>query len=143
MHDDTLICTSCDEIVRTTHGYDGYIARCSCSYFALQAGSGERPVMWDRLEDLTSPRKFKTEQDWSDGTGDITHVTCTACGAHDATTVEIEETSLPPFDFKAVFTCSNEHYQRNITLSETAYYNGSDGEKLLEYCADDASAEPG
>jgi|AntDeeMetagen285_2_1112576.scaffolds.fasta_scaffold02156_3 hypothetical protein len=138
MHDDTLVCTFCDEIVRTTHGYDGYVARCSCSRFALQAGSGEKPRTWERLEDLLNPSDFTVENDWSDGNGDVDSIICTVCGTDEATTVEIDEAPLAPLDVKIMFKCSNEHHRNDRELTETAYYNEHeyDAEKLIEYCAD-------
>lgn len=136
MHDDTLVCTACDEVIRTTLGYDGYIARCSCSHFALQAGSGEKPRLWERLEDLLNPSDFTVENDWSNSSGDIEHINCNVCGTHEATTVDVEKPALAPLELKATFTCSNAHYQSDNELTETVYYRNYEADKLREYCTD-------
>lgn len=122
MNDKTLVCTSCDSVVTTAHGYDGYFAECGHDHFSLSVGgNGETPYSWGKWSDLQQPSNFKVYHSEP-------RVVCSRCNSsrcNNEENIELtsEEVDIFGHDLKITFTCTNDHYHDDRNLESLAYYD--------------------
>lgn len=132
MNDKTLVCTSCDSVVTTASGYDGYFAECGHDHFSLSVGSnGETPYSWGKWGDLQQPSNFKVYLSGHIRNNEKVsepHVVCSRCNSsrcNDEENIELtsEEVDIFGCDLKITFTCTNDHYYNDKNLESLAYYD--------------------
>lgn len=128
LRNDTLVCTSCDEVVTLESGYDGYMAKCGCEYtsFSLSVGSGDKPYSWECAEKLTELKGFKIDGgEWTKEGMVGQTAKCLRCDNEDLD-IEFEDVSIGNLKRKATLRCENEHGSTGYVNVDTVYDNMGD-----------------